>query len=646
MRFEKISVERDTMYCKTTIYKVIFLTWLCLSGCIAFAQENNVGRRAIDSTMALSPDYLPTRYAPMPTAQYTPLTYKPIDTTINYIYAYDPLLLPQNLYQSLGINGQAHKNMVFDLQHPMGFNMITLPYPLYFKKLSDLKIYDLATSYTDLSFSYGLLTEFAVRATHAQHIRQVDYNINIDAASNQGYFIRQGINRLSINGMVRYETQNKLYGFLLAYAFNRAKFAENGGLEYSPDFTDRDARDASITNDLSSFPVMFSNAQSLINTHSGQFINYLNIKTQKGNYFGTVSYTLDFNYLKSAFTDHDLNNLYYQSRYYFNSDTTNDSIKYYSIGNTIQWANYSPIDTVSSQPYFFRIAGGVRHEFVNAIWPDYKGNHLALFARTSIRLFKVWDIYGDISYSLFGYTKNDALATAGARFNINPKQRHYLGFEARFNRYAPDYIYSHYVGNNNLWDTTWKKQFVFKASAFWTIFDYRLSFNFFHIGRYVFLNSQYLPEQSEKSAQVIQLELFAPLRTKHFSIDANLALQHSTNKAITVPLFAGKLSALYSTRIFKKRLRFQVGIDLFYNTKYYADGYNPILHQFYAQQYLITGNYLYVNAHLALRVKRTSFFLRGGNLIAGLFSYRYITTPGYPMEGRSLELGLNWKFYD
>ena len=113
-----------------------------------------------------------------------------------------------------------------------------------------------------------------------------------------------------------------------------------------------------------------------------------------------------------------------------------------------------------------------------------------------------------------------------------------------------------------------------------------------------------------------------------------------------MPLFAGKLSALYTTRIFKKRLRFQVGLDMFYNTLYYADGYNPLMRQFYTQQEIQAGNYLYLNAHLALRVKRISFFVRGGNLLAGLFNFHYMTTPGYPMQGRSLELGINWKFYD
>jgi len=635
------------MHCKTNIYKLLLLTWLCLSGMVVVAQEAKTGKREIDSAMAISPDYLPTRWTYLPTHQYNPLSYNPIDTFLTHIYAYDPILLSQNLFQSLGINGQAHKNMVFDIEHSIGFSMTHLPYPLYFKKLSDLKIYDLATSYTDLQVSYGLLTEFTFRATHAQRVRQVDFVFNIDGASNEGYFIHQGINRLSLSGIVKYEMPQKIYGFLLAYAFNHGKFTENGGLTDIHSFIDRDPRnDTTQITDLSSYPVMFSNAKSLVNTHSGELINYVNIKDKKGNYYGTLSHTFEFDVLKSKFSDYDLNNQFYQDHFYLNSDTTNDSINYFMLANTVQWANYSPVDTVGTQPYFFRFAAGMRQEFVKSINPRYIGNHLALFARTNIRLFKVWDIYGDISYSLFGYTRNDAMANAGFRFNINKSQRHYLGLEASFARYSPDYFFSMYVGNNNFWNLDLKKQNVFKAGAYWSIFDYVLRFNFINAGKYVYLNSSFEPTQLTKSLQVIELLLHAPVRTKHFSIDAELALQHSTNKAVSLPLFAGKLSGIYSTRIFKKRLRFQVGIDLFYNTRYYADGYNPLIHQFYTQRDLYAGNYLYVNAHIALRVKRISFFLRGGNLIAGLLSYRYMTTPNYPMQGRSLELGLNWKFYD
>jgi len=615
---------------------------------LAQTQDERGARPPIDSAMAISPDYLPTQTAPLPTFNFNPLSYTPIDTSLIYISEYDPLLHTHNLYQSLGINGQAHKNMVFDINHPIGFTWMTLPYPLYFKKMSDLKIYNLETSFTDIDFSYGILNEFTFRATHAQRVRQADFTASIDGASNQGYFLHQELNRLNISAIARYETPKKIYGFLFAYIFNRGKYSENGGLQYSPDFTDRNPRDtnANITNDLSSFPVMLSNAHSVLNTHSAQLLNYVNLKDKQGHYFGTISHTFDFNHQIVQFTDYDLNNIYYRDRYYINTDTTNDSLRFFSLANSLQWSNYSPLDTVSGQPYYFRIAGGVRHEYVNLLCPNYSANSLTLFARTSIRLFKVWEIYGDISYSFFGYNNNDALARAGVRFTINPAHQNYLGFEASFKRYAPDYIFSKYIGNNNLWDFEWKKQNIFKAGAYWTLFGYKLGFNFFNLGHYVYINNKFEPAQLEKPAQILQLQLTVPVRTKHFALSAEMALQHSTREAITVPLFAGKLSALYTTLIFKKRLRFQVGVDFLYNTYYYSDGYDPILHQFYSQRNIITGNYLYVNAHIALRVKRLSFFIRGGNLLAGLLSYHYITTPGYPMQGRNFELGVNWKFYD
>lgn len=632
-----------------SITYIILLVFCVFTAVNALAQDTTKARTFsnIDSSMAISPDYLRTRYAPFPTIHFQPIVYQEIDTTMFYLSEYDQLLKTQNLYQSLGINGQAHKSMVFDIDHSLGFTMITLPYPLYFKKMQDLKLYDLATSHTDINFTWGWRRELVFSATHAQRVRQMDFAVNIDACSNPGYFIHQSVNRLNVNALVKYETSNKIYGVLAAYNLNHGKFSENGGLENCSAFTDRDPRrDSAITYDVTSFAVMFSNAQTLINTHTAQLTNYVNIKNKNENYFGTISHTLDINNLKSTFTDHDLNNLFYLNRYYINPDTTNDSILYFQIANTLQWSNFSPTDTLSDQAYFFRISGGLRHEFVNARSPHYIGNSLALFARTYIRLFKVWDIFGNISYSFFGYNSYDAMAKAGFRFNINKKQRHHLGLEASFMRYSPDFIFSYYFGNNNAWVNNWKKQNVFKAGAYWTIFDYSVRFNFINAGKYVYLNNNFEPIQLEKPFQVVELLLYAPVRTKHFSLDAELALQHSTNKAVTVPLFAGKLGAIYTTNIFKKRLRFQVGIDLFYNTKYFADGYNPILHQFYAQEYISTGHYLYINAHLAIRVKRISFFVRGGNLIAGLMSFRYITTPSYPMQSQSVQAGINWKFYD
>lgn len=612
----------------------------------ASAQNDTFHDHEIDSAMAYSPDYLPTRAAVFPDFHHFPLLYQSIDTLLLHVSEYDPLWKTTNLYQSLGINGQAHKPMLFSLSRPDGFSMIHLPYPLYFKEIKDLKVYDLATSYSDIFFYYGILDELAIRATHAQRIRNFNYSVDIEGLTNSGYFIRQGVKRLNVDGVARYETPNKKYGFILSYILNTNKLAENGGLENGADFTDRNARDTNITNVLSSFPVKFSNGNTTMNTHNARLTNYVNFHNKKGFHIGTLSHTVDFNYLKSMFTDYDLNDLFYAGRYYASSDSTNDSLKFFSISNSVQWANYSPLDTFGSQSYYVRYAAGLRHEYVNAISPHYAGNHLAVFGRVSLRLFKVWDIYGKMSYSFFGYTHNDASATIGATFAINRKQKHHLNFEASFDRYSPDYFFTSYSGNNNLWDNVFKKQNVLNVRVNWTIFGYSLGFSFYNLGKYVYMDNNFQPLQFDKQVQVLQITAYAPVRTKHFVLDAFAALQHSTNKCVSVPLFAGKVSAAYVTKIFRKRLNFEVGVDLMYNTNYYSDAYNPLLHQFYSQQYVKTGNYLFVNAHLALRVKRISVFVRGGNLIAGLLSFRYITTPAYPMQGRNFEVGISWKFYD
>ena len=344
-----------------SITYIILLVLCVFTAGSALAQDTAKTRTSstIDSAMAISPDYLHTRYAPFPTINFQPIVYQEIDTSMVHISEYDPLVKVQNLYQSLGINGQAHRSMVFDIDHSLGFTMITMPYPLYFKKMQDLKLYDMATSYTDINFTWGWRRELVFSATHAQRIRQVDFVVNIDACSNPGYFIHQNVNRLNVNAFVKYETPNKIYGLLAAYNLNHGKFAENGGLESCSDFTDRDPRDSALTYDLTSFAVMFSNAQTLINTHTAQLTNYVNIKNKKGNYFGTISHTLDIDNLKSVFTDHDLNNLFYLNRYYINPDTTNDSIQYFLIANTLQWSNYSPTDTLGDKAYFFRISGGL-----------------------------------------------------------------------------------------------------------------------------------------------------------------------------------------------------------------------------------------------------------------------------------------------
>lgn len=618
-------------------------------------EQNRFHEHTIDSAMALSPKFMPVFTAQLPGTYFNPLIYTPVDTSIFHTSQSDPLLRPENIYQSLGIFSQAHKSMLFDYGHEIGFSMLTLPYPLYFKQQKDLKFYDVQTSFTNIAYTFGIsfenssATENRIQATHAQKIKQFEFIFDINGYNNKGYFLHQGTNMFNLDIIAHYATPKNRYGFIASYILNHGKYAENGGLEDYLLFLNRGNDLESSSNDLGSYGVVFNNAVSELFTHDLLFQQYVNLKDKKDRYYGTLSHTFQFKYNTSAFTDHNLNNDFYRDRYYISADSTNDSLRYYSIINTLQWSNYEPLSKQSENPYSFRIAAGVRHEYVHSLMPFYSGNNFSLFARTNIRLFKVWDIYGNISYSFNNYNQNDAIANTAATFSINRKQKHFIGLGADFYRVSPDFLYTYYYGNNNKWYLTLKKENNLKLSAFWTIFDYKLSFNYFMMSHHVYLNSDFEPEVSDKSINIVQLSAFAPLRIHNFYMDLNLTLQHSTDDAIAVPLFAGKLHAAYCFRIFKNRLRLQVGADMMYNTAYYADGYNPLLHQFYHQDETKVGNFIYFDAHVTLLVERLAFFVRVNNLFEGLFGqikYNYFTTPYYPMQGRNISLGVSWRFYD
>ena len=121
-------------YCKSKKY--IFLFGLLVIQMVLFSQENEGKSNipVIDSVMAFSPAYMPVDFAFTDPLFLIPLKYKPVDTMLIDAHHFDPLFSTENLYQSLGISGQAHQTIPFDFEREVGFTYLQLPYPLYFKK--------------------------------------------------------------------------------------------------------------------------------------------------------------------------------------------------------------------------------------------------------------------------------------------------------------------------------------------------------------------------------------------------------------------------------------------------------------------------------------------------------------------------------
>ncbi len=633
-------------YCKLNTF--IFVIIILCTQNFLFSQESGdkTSKTTIDSAMAFSPNYMPVEVAKVEPLFYNMLIFRPIDTGIVLSHRFEPLFKTENLFQSLGIGGQAHQSVNFDFEREIGFSYINLPFPLYFKKQKDLQFYRLQTSYTRINYTLGIPSENTFSAIHAQKIRNFNIVVNLWGYMNEGYFAHQKNGNVVGDFLMHYELPSKIYGFRFSYIINRFNIQENGGLQLMNDFKD------GLSPNLQGYNMNLYYAHSKLLTHDMLLHNYVNLftkfkkKEKKQVYLGTISHTIQFKHSFIHYRDEQPDSTYYRSNFYISSDSTSDSLRFFNIINTLQWSSYQPYSEVSKKNYFIHFAGGLRHEYTESFKKDFIGNSFTLFGQTHIRLFSVMDIYAQLAYSFTGYNHNDAQANIKIEWAINREKQHFLGLRNNLYRVSPDYLYKFCDFNHNQWDTSFNKQNILKLSTFWKLRNYKISFNYFLLKNYTQLNSEFMPFATDNYANILQLNLFFPIYVKGFGFEFNGWGQYSDNKYVPLPLFAGKSSIFYVVKLFQKKMQLQVGTDLAYNTRYEANGYFPVLHQFYFREGVQVGNYFYLDLFLNVKVQRLNFYFRLGHVLAGVMGNDYFTTPNYPMQGRSYAIGINWRFYD
>lgn len=624
-------------------------------------EGDGIHTHEIDSAMAISPLYLPTSYTALGSTFFKPVVYKDIDTTLDLAGQYDPLIRTENVYQTLGINGQAHKPMNFGFEKEAGFSLITNPYPLYFKTQNDLRYYKLKTSYTQLAFSYGIATENTFYATHAQNIRDwAEIVVNLRGYGNSGYFTHQQTNNVIADVLCHFEIPSEIYGFRLSYIINHLKMEENGGLASTEDFLTHSIKK------LQGYNMQLYDAKSHVLSHDLMFQQYVNIKSKKKksdngemNHWGTFTHTFQFKQQSYRFYDSPVDSAYYSHIYSLPTDTIHDTMSFYTIANTLQFSTFQPFKEPKNERYFFHFTGGITHEYTRYQSAFYSGNAFIPFAQVHARLFTYLDLHAKIYYTLGNnpkqqerstysgcYQKNDMCFSAAVSARLDKGSQHSVGANFDFYRLSPDFIFTALSNGIQYWNNAWPKQTIISLTPYYQYKDYRVEFSYFMLHNYVYMNEEFTPTLLDSYANILQLHLYAPFRYKGFGVTFNGYLQYSTHQAIAVPVFAGKLDFFYRMNIFKNKAKLQVGFNAAYNTSYYADAYYPLLHQFYHQHEIKTGNYCYLDLYIAIQVQRINIFLKGSHLLSGLMGYKYFTTPDYPMQDRRCSIGISWRFHD
>jgi hypothetical protein len=563
---------------------------------------------------------------------------------MNKTHLYDPLLIPENIYQGLGISGQAHQSIIFDFEREMGFLYQELPYQLYFKTQSDLFFPKLKTTYSKIAYTLGIPKENQIYAEFAKYIKGVTFDMHLYATHNDGFFDNQKpTSNLCGDFLLHYELPSSIYGFKASGILNTLNNAENGGLIDIFDYQEHEKDN----ND--GYETFFTNARTNIFSFDFSFHNYVNMINSNKRYFGTFSYEIQICQTNLNFTD-KLNPLPPN----YEVSETNDTTRFLTFKNAFQWSNFMPYKEMCNKKKFIHIAGGIMHDYAKFKYSEatlFKYTHadfnsIYLFARTHIRLFHIMNITAKISYSFYGYSKNDLITKAGISWTIHDEKNHQLGLNVNYYYVSPEYIMEHIESNHFRWNKTLSKQSIAQLKAFWEYQRYNLSLSYYYLYKYVYLSEELRPIQDYNKGHLFQFSFFIPIRYKNFGATANLNLQHCTNEVILIPIFAGKISVFYVFEFLKKRLKIQIGTDAMYNTSYYADRYLPTLRMFYYQNTQRVGNFVYWDANITFQIDRINFFFRAGNLLSPIMNYRNFTTPIFPHKDYLLSLGISWKFFD
>lgn len=211
-------------------------------------------------------------------------------------------------------------------------------------------------------------------------------------------------------------------------------------------------------------------------------------------------------------------------------------------------------------------------------------------------------------------------------------------------------FFDRYIGNHDIWENDFKPIKTIRAEGKYvnTRLRTELGVGFTNIFSYVYFDTTATPRQTSKTLMVLTAWAKENFRAGNFYFDQNVYFQKSTQEDIlSLPAISVYSHNYYQNHLFQRALQLQVGIDLFYNTRFYSDNYMPSIMQFYNQRQVKTGNYPKIDVFLNLQIKRAMIFVKYEHVNYHLKNHgNFFSAADYPINPGMLKFGVQWDFFD
>ncbi len=588
-----------------------------------------------------------------------PIKLTPIDTTLHDFEAYSPVDKKYLFNASLGNVGLAYKCLNFKTQNVMGFDYGINTFNAYFFDEKDVKYYINPRPYTELGYVTGAEKEQLFDVRHYQRMfKRMAIGVDFNLINSLGTYMRQKSDdsRVAIN--TQFFTDDLRYGVIANYTRAKIKVRENGGIIHDSIY------EQDIETNRSIIGVRLTDAENTLRKSGVYLQQYFQLSRKKKAQindslvaeekkiqikFGRISHSFNYKRYSQLYSDQKPDVNYYPN-IYVDSTETYDSVYFQKIENTFSWSTADYLDRLKPQP--FLLLFGIKHQIAevrdSVKRTDYQ--NLIPFGEIRISPHPFIKVHAKASYVLTGadYQGEYNLYALGT-IEILRKKPYKTSFNFVLdlaNTTAP-YFYRHYFSNHFIWDNDFSKTKTNKLSAFIDQKNTRLGFDITTLSNYLYIGSDTLAAQSDKPIEVLKAYLHQKFMLGNFDVDSRFIYQKVSEKdIIRLPELMAYFTVTFNLRMFKGALHTRSGFDIYYFSKYYADGYMPAIRSFYIQNEKEIGGYVHADFFLNFNVARTRFFMKFQNILAPFGENNYYQVPHYPLQDFAFKFGLSWRFHD
>ena len=582
-----------------------------------------------------------------------------LDTMEDFFQIYNPVFKDAITASYLGNYGTpALNNDFFNRKSNIDFFFLRSR-SFYLLTPEQVVYYNTRTPYTRLDFSQSenrsVKNETRFNVFHSQNVNPyLNFTFLMNMGKSTGQYNFQQSNNNFITLYSNYNKDNlSLYAGFIS---NLIRNDENGGL--TSDSLIFNGADSELLNvNLNASKSQFNSVYFFADGEYkfGEIIEVDSVNTLFRPVFG-ILYNTSYQRNKQEFTEDETNqNAFFKNTYYGES-YTKDSIRFNKLENIVQIKQYENTNRKTSFGKRVFLGTEIVHYTMpadsSAIVTRLNRNYTNIYAGggifRQIGKFWTWNFSGKI-YLLgrnVGQTEIKGVISKPLRFLGDSLAA--LSIQGSLSNREADPFQEEFYSNHFRWNNDLKMEQRMVARGEIDIPKRKLTIgaNYALINNYIYNGYDAIPLQTSKELLVISVYGDKDFNFRNFHFRPRILWQKTSDETyIHLPSFSTFVSTYYKF-IWSKVMHAQIGVDVRYNTLYYAEAYSPATGLFYLQNEKKYGNFPYIDAYANLRLKRTTAFFKMMNIGTRFLNGEYFTVPHYPMPRSTFRFGITWVFYD